>query len=176
MGRVTRAFLEGVALMILASLVGVGWNAVRPSGGIPLTAAATRQVADDELGVPDGAADPEAELVEIGLDRMQKAVDGGEILLLDARASSEFVQGHIPGALNLPYDEFLYYYDLVMSDIPKDRRIICYCISRDCDLSHDLADQLLLMGYSRVSVYTGGFQEWLENDLPYQEGEEVPLE
>lgn len=44
-------------------------------------------------------------------------------LLLDVRTPSEFAQGHLPGARNIPVDELREH----LHELPKDRPIVAYC-------------------------------------------------
>ena len=82
----------------------------------------------------------------------------------DARAEGEFAEGHLPGALNIPTDNF-YDYD-VDGLVPIDAAVIVYCRSVTCDLSDRLAQELRLMGYQNVVVYRGGWDEWSEAGFP----------
>jgi rhodanese-related sulfurtransferase len=104
----------------------------------------------------------------IGLDEFRSAVDSKSNLILDARPSSFFEQGHVPGALNLARDDFAHDYrrlDHVLR-AAQDKPIIVYCGGGDCHDSRLVANALLTLGYSDVSVFTGGWQEWSAARLP----------
>ena len=86
--------------------------------------------------------------------------------IIDARTAHEYAEGHIPGALNVPYDEFVDYYADLIDRVPMDATVIAYCKSVTCDLSDLLAQELKLAGYERVLLYRGGWDEWTEAGFP----------
>ncbi|HFE66175.1 MAG TPA: rhodanese-like domain-containing protein [Chloroflexi bacterium] len=73
--------------------------------------------------------------------------------LLDARTSSEYREGHIPGAALIPLHEL----DGRMRKLPKNREIICVC--RSGNRSRRAAKQLLAAGYTAVNL-KGGMRAW----------------
>jgi rhodanese-related sulfurtransferase len=87
------------------------------------------------------------------------------IHFVDSREPELYVAGHIPGALNVPYEELADYLD-TLNTIPKNELIVFYCDGGDCHLSHDIAEIALSQGWRRVCVYVGGWEEWcLESDF-----------
>ena len=73
--------------------------------------------------------------------------------LLDVRTSSEYREGHIPGATLIPLHEL----DGRMRKLPKNREIICVC--RSGNRSRRAAKQLLAAGYTAVNL-KGGMRAW----------------
>ena len=43
-----------------------------------------------------------------------------------------------------------------------------YCSNRQCQNSHITAHRLSVLGYTDVSVYAGGKQDWEEAGLPFE--------
>ncbi|MCX6601721.1 MAG: rhodanese-like domain-containing protein [bacterium] len=78
---------------------------------------------------------------------------------LDAREPDLYLEGHIPGARNVPFEQVAKYGD-TLKTIPKTDLLLLYCDGGDCHQSHDLAEYLLANGWQRVAVYTGGWEEW----------------
>jgi phage shock protein E len=74
-----------------------------------------------------------------------------EYVIIDARSPSEFDDGHVETAINIPYDSVPGYADLLPTD--KDQLIVTYCRSgrRATVLKGLLSD----MGYTRISVVPG---------------------
>lgn len=84
---------------------------------------------------------------------------------IDARDAKLYAAGHIPGAVNIPYDK-IGDYAAALSKFPKDALAVLYCENPDCHLSHHLAEYMLAAGWTRVAVYSGGFDEWsVETDF-----------
>ena len=108
----------------------------------------------------------------VGLDQFRSAVEGRSALILDARPSLFFEQGHVPGALNLPRDDFARdYQNLSLSlKAATDKPIIVYCSGGECHDSSLVANALLTLGFTRVSVFTGGWDAWSAAGLPASTG------
>lgn len=81
------------------------------------------------------------------------------IHFIDAREPDLFAAGHIPGAVNIPY-EFLGEHIKKLDAIPKNELIVIYCDGGDCHLSHDLAEMALSQGYRRLCVFVEGWEVW----------------
>ena len=101
------------------------------------------------------------------------------VLFLDARRTSVYEQGHIPGARSFSVWE---------SDIddkvnklyaerpdPKDQNqpIVVYCSGGDCEDSHMLAQKLWGLGFNNVYVYKDGFPDWQKRGEPVHTGAAV---
>ncbi|NOZ08155.1 MAG: rhodanese-like domain-containing protein [FCB group bacterium] len=108
--------------------------------------------------IPDFMTEPLA----IDLPFAKSLFDDKLGLFIDARDPDEFSAGHIPGALNIPYD---YYEDFedVITALPRDKTLITYCSGGECDLSTDLGDYLFNeRGFTSVLVFSGGMTFWEE--------------
>jgi len=78
---------------------------------------------------------------------------------IDARDPTLYAAGHIPGAVNIPFEKVGEYAD-ALSKMPAGDMYLLYCDGGDCHLSKDLAEYLLGQGYKRLAVYEGGWAEW----------------
>jgi rhodanese-related sulfurtransferase len=97
-----------------------------------------------------------AELREL-LDR------DSSVLLVEALPEKYYRGGHLPGARHLPHDQVADKAAAVLPD--RDARIVVYCASSTCQNSHIAARHLARLGYTRVAVFPGGKQEWVESGL-----------
>ena len=87
-------------------------------------------------------------------------------VLIEALPEKYYVAKHLPGALHLPHDQVD---TLAASVLPKkSAEIVVYCANRQCQNSHIAAHRLLALGYTHVSVYAGGKQDWEEAGLPFE--------
>ena len=77
--------------------------------------------------------------IEIGLDAVKRLVDAGAAVLVDAREPDEFAAGHLPGSLNMPYDEVSAEPERLESLDTAGRPIVVYCGGGACELSLSLA-------------------------------------
>jgi rhodanese-related sulfurtransferase len=108
------------------------------------------------------------DLQTMGLGEFRQVLQDESALILDARAASLYREGHIPGALNLPREDFAKDYGRLSStlDAHKDKPIAVYCSGADCHDSKLVASALVSLGFSQVRVFTGGWQGWTEANLP----------
>lgn len=82
-----------------------------------------------------------------------------ELLLIDARRPEDYAAGHIPGARNIfAYDFAAHIPELIT--LPRTKPILIYCDGGQCELSHMVAEQLQALGFQRLYVYEGGWDEW----------------
>ena len=95
---------------------------------------------------------PQADFEEILAWEYPGGPPAGSILL-DVRTPEEFVQGHVPGARNIPVDELRGR----LGEIPVDARIFCYC---QVGQRGYLATRILLQrGFTAVNL-GGGFKTY----------------
>ena len=52
----------------------------------------------------------------------------------------------------------------------RDTEVVVYCANPDCESSVEVAERLVELGYTRVSHYAGGKQDWREAGLPLEGG------
>ncbi|HYL19605.1 MAG TPA: rhodanese-like domain-containing protein [Burkholderiales bacterium] len=87
-------------------------------------------------------------------------------VLLEALPERYYVQKHLPGARLFPHDQVERNASWVVPD--KSAEIVVYCASRTCQNSHIAAHHLMRLGYTNVSVYPGGKQDWEEGGMPFE--------
>ncbi len=82
----------------------------------------------------------------------------GNFELVDSRPLVRYNEGHIPGAISIPWREF----NESAGKLPKekDKLIIFYCGSRACRLGLSSAGKAEKMGYTRVKVFADGLHAW----------------
>jgi rhodanese-related sulfurtransferase len=167
--------LVGVALLAIASLVaGLIMNRYS-SAPLPIVYQTPEQRFDAELTTLVAAAPFKiAPAATVGLDQFHSAVDRKSALILDARPSVFFENGHVPGALNLARDDFAKDYRRLTGVLQSahDKPIIVYCSGGECHDSKLVANALLSLGFGNVSVFTGGWEAWSAAGLPASKGSE----
>ena len=84
-------------------------------------------------------------------------------LVLDVREPSEYAAGHIAGSTSIP----LHQLSNRMSELPKDRAIICVCASGS--RSSSAARRLMSNGYNVLNL-SGGLSRWQRAGLPVKTG------
>ena len=152
---------EAMWIVLFSLCIALTTNYVRPDGLPPFR----------PISVPPSSVslrEPDKGIVSFD-DFLQKAKKS-EALMLDARSKEDYRNGHIPGAKNLPFDEFSQESARVLKNVPFDREIITYCEGVECSVAGDLAVLVREMGYRNVKVFQGGWEEWTEKAMPVAEG------
>ncbi|MBM4159453.1 MAG: rhodanese-like domain-containing protein [Ignavibacteria bacterium] len=93
-------------------------------------------------------------------------------LFIDARKKIDFDAGHIKGAINISYDDFLAKTKEerieMMRKYNKNGIIIAYCEGGTCDVSIDVAYELARMGFNYVNLYRPGYIAWKNAGYPVE--------
>ena len=79
-----------------------------------------------------------------------------DFVLIDVMAPLYYQDFHIKGAMSIPEPELAE----TVRDWPRGRRIVVYCLDKECDTSRVAARALMLMGFRDVLQYEGGKREW----------------
>lgn len=156
---ITAAWQMG-AIVILGSILGLSCNHVR-TNCLPLV----------------GDWSPEARLVTESGDSLVISFQDAEAMyfansaiFLDARPPDLYEEGHIAGALNLPWDEFDTRFQEILQNYSPETNFITYCDGEGCGLSRELAQAMSALGYSNVKVLVNGWTLWQNHNLPVDRG------
>jgi len=105
----------------------------------------------------------------IDLISAKKLYDEGLAVILDARSGDEYEEKHISKALNLSVTSVVRG-DVVLDDILPDKNasIITYCDGGECDISVELAKELIERGYKNVYVLGEGYPGWEASGYPME--------
>ncbi len=120
----------------------------------------------DSLVVPYSYdnADPSA----ITLTQAMTYFQTHNTIFLDARLEGDYKAGHIPKALNLPFEEFEQYYPETEPLLSRGENIITYCDGTECEASLFLARILKERGFKNLKIFFGGWTEWNKAGLPVE--------
>ena len=78
------------------------------------------------------------------------------LFVLDVRSPDEFAAGHVPGAVNIPYDQV----GSRLAEVPQHKDVVLYCrTGRRAALA---AEVLASHGYTRLQHLDGDFVAWVE--------------
>ncbi len=93
----------------------------------------------------------------VELERMMQ--QGEAINVVDVRAAEDYAEGHIPGAMNLPKDQWH-----TAKGLRKDKINVLYCYSHVCHLAAAAAVEFAGKGYP-VMELEGGFGVWKDGEF-----------
>lgn len=127
---------------------------------------AERRLADFERLVQEhfGNRD-DAEPVQ--MSELLKRARSERIVIVDTRPASEYVAGHIAGAISVPVDEL----QRRLKELSKRRQYVAYCRGPYCVYA-DRAVEILRRHGIRARRLVDGFPEWRSAGLPVVRGSE----
>ena len=111
----------------------------------------------------------------VAAEDVAKAAAGGA-MVLDARVAAEYADGHIKGAVSVPYreksdkvvnfdagqDEFN------LSKLPGDKSaaVVVYCNGPECWKSYKASVLAIKAGYTNILWYREGYPNWKAKGMP----------
>lgn len=84
--------------------------------------------------------------------------DNRDFILVDVRSPSMFADGHIEGAINIPYGKMISSY---MKRYPSDKLFVVYCAGPHCNGANKAAVRLAKLGLP-VKLMIGGVAGWID--------------
>jgi rhodanese-related sulfurtransferase len=161
--------LQAVVLAALGAALGIVGNTAR-TDGIALVGhwpdATTPPCSTYALIAPPDA--PPC----LTLDDVVQVHGQSGVVFLDGRESVDYDDGHIRGAVSLPFYEAADVFPRVRETLQAAEYIIVYCEGKDCEVALFIATDLSEAGYDSVAVYAGGYDEWAAAGFPTDRMEE----
>ena len=167
-----RAIAQAAVIVLLGTVAGLinnrfsvnGIDPFRKIDNVPV------YVNGEDSGAETGSMDRDG-ICFVSLKEFREII-AADYPVIDARTSDEYETGHIPGAMICDYFEMGRYFESVLPRLDLDDRIAVYCTGPDCDDSEMLARELYTLGYTKLCVFRGGIEEWVEAGLELEYGPE----
>ncbi|HLP11964.1 MAG TPA: rhodanese-like domain-containing protein [Flavobacteriales bacterium] len=108
-----------------------------------------------------------AQTTETSLEPKQfseKIKSNSEITVVDVRTTEEYLEGHLPNALNIDWNGNAFMEQV--SKLDKEKPVMVYC--RSGRRSGEAAAKMRKEGFKEVYELKGGIIAWTEQDLPQE--------
>lgn len=152
----TKALWQIPAIIIITLCLALGYNQIRAKS-LPLFCPWSENITGEAF----------SEYVStISVEEAAALFHANHAVFIDARPESLYNQGHIRGALSLPWHQAEEKCLDVIEAIPPDAEIITYCDGATCDLCDKLAAFLCDLGFVKVRALVNGWTVWNQNHLP----------
>lgn len=102
--------------------------------------------------------------ITIDADEAKNLHDRGAIFI-DSRGSGDYRDGHIPDANNLLFHQV---WDKLSQLAAASDEIVFYCDDPSCHLAAISSAQALVLGFTRVYYFAGGFSAWKNAGHPVE--------
>lgn len=97
-------------------------------------------------------------------NELKAAIDAGTVTVVDALGGQYYAKQHLPGAIALVREDVDHLAPGLLPDL--DATIVTYCSNPACPNSGQVADRLTALGYTNVSKYREGIEDWVDAGLP----------
>ena len=96
---------------------------------------------------------------------IEMILENPELIVIDSRKKTEYIKGHIEGAINILNTELvLEDLDLIVPD--RTTALLFYCNGVRCLRSSDSITRAAGWGYTNLFWFRGGWKEWTDKRLP----------
>ena len=114
------------------------------------------------FSIPENMTSPMA----INIEFAQNLFNEELAIFIDARDSEDYNSGHIENAINIPFDYYEDYED-VINELDDSAPHVIYCSGEECSLSMVLADYFFNeLAFENILIFEGGWPQWRDADLP----------
>lgn len=99
-------------------------------------------------------------------DALAEELKAGTAVAIDVRDQRAFIDGHIPGAMQIP----LQFVEGEIPYFPKDKKLVTYC---SCPAEETSGNAVLMLqkgGLTNVAALQGGYDLWVAMKLPVEKG------
>jgi rhodanese-related sulfurtransferase len=162
---------DAILILIIGALIGAAVNTIRnstPAKGLAWDTPWPDNRQKRELELPPSYQPGDSLL---SLEDAYSFYLRGNAIFIDARESNEYEEGHIKGAINLPFEQWDTYWEAVRPTLDPKKEIVAYCGGLDCELSLFMARELKQLGFEHSFIFFGGWQKWNDASLPIEKSE-----
>ncbi len=160
-----RGFLEAVLIMALAVFIGVTTNHFRKSKLHLFRADCFKQTR-----VCKGRVEA---LGFVNLDEAAAFFFKNAAIFVDARSKVSYLLGHIPGALNISFEDPDSQALSYLKGLSKNLMIIVYDDDVEGNVGADVANLLKELEFKNVLLFPNGWTEWQNKGLPLEFGSPI---
>jgi 3-mercaptopyruvate sulfurtransferase SseA len=116
-------------------------------------------------------SDEESSLITyISLSEAEELSLREDVLFIDSRRKILYQESHIPGAVNVDYEEVRDSGFDLPAETSLDQILVIYCDGSECRSSSELAKLYAHQGCKDIRVFFGGWDEWQAAGLPIVRG------
>ena len=134
-----------------------GWEAAQgESGDVPAEVEAAVESDMDIVAQVDAylSSIPDGFMSVGSLDNFKNMLENTDVYVVDVREESEYTEGHVPGAVNIPIRTLADNLDM----IPADQPVVVYCASGH--RAGMATTALRELGYDNVKAFPAGWKGW----------------
>ncbi len=151
---IRRSFLSAVLAAGALAALSTGVLAQEPSAAVNPAQAKVKPAAEqEEVRQP----------LPLSTGRVMKNLGAEGLYVFDCNPRDLYDVAHVPGAVHINVKEW-------QKLLPKDKKnsyLIFYCVNRLCNVSWEIAEATIKLGYENVYVMPDGIQGWIHKGHKY---------
>ena len=156
--------LKTAAIVIAAAIAGLLYNLVNPRA-IPYF---SPKPYDVYVSCPQEEKAPGIKKITI---RELNELRVAGVIIVDSRPAPEYLEGHLPGAISLPYDPLACPDPKTVEMIKAGEQVVVVYGGTSHDEGVALAQGLFRQGVPMVAHLEGGFPAWVKAGMTVKKGE-----
>jgi rhodanese-related sulfurtransferase len=158
--------IQIIIILLVSTGVAIAVNSIRSDGIALVGNWPTRTSSGEGPIIPPSAEEGDPPFITLD-DAVAKFQSPGTVFI-DARAPEDYEYGRIAKSINIPFDYLDEYWESVIDRLDPNTDYIVYCSGDECEASLFLGRYLGERGFTRISIFYGGWREWLDNGMPYE--------
>lgn len=125
----------------------------------------SKSISDISLNKGNQSTEMHSDIPEIrfvNYEQVKQLIGKAGVQFIDARIEDDYKESTIANAINIhPWKDGVPYFDeKILLNLPRNRTYIIFCSGGTCTDSHDVANKMFEMGFTRLFVYHNGWDEW----------------
>lgn len=102
----------------------------------------------------------------ISREEVRRLIEAQQITVVEILPREHFERAHLPGALNIPYEQLAALAPKLIPD--KKSALVVYGLNFTWQTAQQAVRELVALGYSSVREYEEGKQDWVAAGLPLE--------
>ena len=155
---IRKTLAQTLFILIVSALLGLANNYLVSDNPVTISTERPRlkTAADSKF---EKELEPPAQPVVLDKEQLKRLLSRDNVVVIDARMPEEYASGHIPGAINIPFDQ-LGEHMAKVDALSQEKWLVAYCEGPPCDKGQQLAYVLFDVGFDKVAYYDAGLDDW----------------
>ena len=99
-------------------------------------------------------------LPAVDFEMAEKLLTRPNVVFVDCRYSTDFADGAIEKAINVPIDLPQAHLQRTLRDFDREAPLVLYCQSKRCKFADIMSVELTKLGFKDLTIYRNGYAEW----------------
>lgn len=153
-----KTLFQAFFIAAISVILGFANHVVNPNRAKISKERPNAQITDDSTFEIDKISKIDGPVV-LSKEQLLKLRQQDNVIIIDARSIDEYASGHIPDAINIPFEQLGDYIQQI-DEFSHAKWLVPYCDGPPCEKGMELANILFEMGFEHVAYYDAGLEDW----------------